>query len=84
MKKGQIQGISVLKKIFAMKQEACRKVVERAFGVLQLIGHRFYPLLAMVYNCFNIYLLRYSLFRVFTGSWTIWRNVVILVSLRAF
>ena len=28
----------------------------------ELIGHGFYPLLAMVYKCFNIYLLRYRVY----------------------
>ena len=28
----------------------------------ELIGHEFYPLLAMVYKCFNIYLLLYRVY----------------------
>ena len=44
-----------------------------------LIGHGFYPLLAMVYKCFNIYLLRYRVYleclqvhRRFGGKWWFW------------
>ena len=40
-----------------------------------LIDQGFYPLLVMVYKCFNIYLI---LYRVFTGSGTVWRDMVIL------